>query len=115
MKNKANGNGGWPGGEDERADAVYNFCKALEEDRDLRKRCLDKDLPDAKNTFAKEGPYKIPEDVIVRAFEIEDEEPGDKLVTIKLPKPGKLPPRDQFIAKEVWVCTYVAWKALMSE
>lgn len=111
MKKKANGNGGWPGDEDRRADAVYNFCEALEKDPALRERCCNKDLPDAKITFAREAPYDVPEDVIVRVFEIEDEEPGDKLVTIKLPKPGKLPAREKFIAKEVWVCTYVAWKA----
>lgn len=102
--------GNWAGDEDRRANAIYNFCKALERDPSLREKCLNKDLSDAKDTLAKEGGYDIPEDVVVRVFEIEDEDRGDKFVTIKLPKAGELPKKEQFIASEVWVCTYVAWK-----
>jgi len=115
MKKNNSNKAGWPGDEERRADAAYNFCKALDEDSDLRSRCLDKDLPDARDTFKEEGQYgNMPEDVIVRAFEIEDEDRGDRLITIKLPPVGKLPPKDQFIAKKYWVCTYNHWDTLKS-
>lgn len=100
----------WPGNEARRKEAIYNFCKALDEDPALREKCLNKDLPDARDTFKKAGSYEnMPTDVVVRAFEIEDEVRGDSLITIKLPKAGTLPPKDQLVLDNVWACTYSHW------
>jgi hypothetical protein len=100
--------GSWPGDEATRAQAVFNFCKAVDKPGSLRDDCLDKTKTVARETLKKEGPYpNMPADVIVRAFEKDDESRGDDLVTFLLPPPGALP--NPFLAETVWVCSYRDW------
>ena len=100
--------GGWPGDEATRARAVFNFCKAVDKPGPLRDDCLDKTKTVARETLKKEGPYlNMPADVIVRAFEKDDEPRGDRLVTFLLPPAGALP--NPLLAKTVWVCSYREW------
>jgi len=100
--------GSWPGDEARRAQAVINFCKAVDKPGSLRDDCLDNTKTVARETLKKEGPYpNMPADVIVRAFEKDDEPRGDNLVTFLLPKAGALP--NPFLAKTIWVCSYGDW------
>jgi hypothetical protein len=102
---------GWPGDERVRRKAVVNFLDKLKGDPTLIKKCCDPKDPTAKQVFLSAGGYTgVPSDVAVRVFELEEEGPGDKLVTLVLPKnfPNDYDP-DSFNVHDVWVCTYILW------
>jgi hypothetical protein len=101
---------GWAGDPSKRQAAVIAFIQRLEKDPTTRAKCCDPTDPHdtARETFLKAGGYTgVPSDVQVRVFEMDTELPGDKLVTLILPK-KKINPKT-FKYRKAWVCTYVLW------
>src|SRR4051812_42917946 len=103
MENKATSE--WSNDPEIRQTATRIFCEMLDADPDLRERCK-ADPAVAKETLKKAGNFTaIPPEVIV--YVMEDKlSSSDKIVTMVLPEPGKVPDAEHFELKSVWRCTW---------
>lgn len=94
----------------DREEGAWQFVLKLDQDKKLRKRCLDSPQV-AKTTFKKVGQFtNMPDDVEVRVLE-DKKSYRDKIVIMALPPFGKLPPRQRFRVDDVWICCWRLWPA----
>ncbi|MEO8648365.1 MAG: hypothetical protein ABI539_04285 [Acidobacteriota bacterium] len=95
-------------------EVTWKLCEMLENDHDLREACKD-NRQTAKDTLKAAGKFdRIPDDVEVFIMENNVAE-NSKVVTIILPKEGKLGDEEDFEAKAVWNCSWHLYPQLPAD